>query len=290
MNEVDGSKFIHETSRQLCEEMLGARYEDPTHTQFPVSQFESVWSRLRTRNECQIHQAITPLIVPPPEFLFFNGHQSLEHLAQEVCADWTKSQPPPGPVPRPDFAIGIRSSAFTDGELEKMRCYSSWRRGALFTDNMYFPFLVCKVKACTQDISGAERQSVRACAMAVDAIIQLYRILGEAEASKLSGQILAISVTHDQTWVLIYEHYVIITGDQATHYRHPIMGGRLVFGGGPIAGWKMAHDFVRAVYDKFYPNHLKRIKDALAQMPGPEATSRIDSRSMRGSRAEFNSF
>jgi hypothetical protein len=126
--------------------------------------------------------------------------------------------------------------------------------------------------------------------MAVDAIIQLHLTLGEAEASKLSGQVLAISVTHDETWVLIYGHYAIITGDQAIHYRYPVMGAKLALGGGPIAGWKMAHDFVRGVYDKFYPNHLKRIKDALAQMPDPEATSRIDSRSMCWSRAEFNGF
>jgi hypothetical protein len=161
MDEVKGDMFASEASKKLCRKMLESRYEDPMYTQFPLSKFLFVWDRLRTRNEFRVYRDITPLLVPSPELLFFCGHQELEHIAEEVCADWTKSKPLAGPKPRPDFAVGIARSAFRDEEIVKLKHHSSWERATLFTNNIYFPFLLCEAKSSDQVINRADRQCVR---------------------------------------------------------------------------------------------------------------------------------
>ena len=137
---------------------------------------------------------------------------------------------------------------------------------------MYFPFLLCEAKSSQQVISRADRQAVRSSSMAVNAIIQLHRILGDDQASKLSGQILVFSVSHKNENVKIYGHYAITEGAEVTFYRHCIVSFTL--GPGEDAGSrKRTYDFVREVSHKFYPAHLKRISDALAKMDEPRTLS-----------------
>jgi hypothetical protein len=114
--------------------------------------------------------------------------------------------------------------------------------------------------------------------MAVNAIIQLYRVLGGDQTSKLSGQILVFSVSHTNEQIKIYGHYAIIEGAKVTFHRYRIK----TFNLGPgedIGSRKKTYDFVREVYGKFYLEHLKRIQDALAKMENPRAMSIDESES-----------
>ncbi|RMZ75771.1 hypothetical protein DV738_g5282, partial [Chaetothyriales sp. CBS 135597] len=269
-DEVKGDLFVSEDSKELCEKMLEAQYENPLHTQFPLSKFLLVWNRLRTRNEFRVNRDLTPLLVPSPELLFFCGHEELEHIAEEVCADFTKAKPLAGPKPRPDLSIGIDPSAFSDEEIAKLKNHSSPERATLFTDNLYYPFLLCETKCGNQVVSRADRQNIRSSSMAVNAIIQLYQVLDDNQVSKLSGQTLVFSISHTDEQVKIYGHYAVIQGAQVTFYRHRIDSFNL--GPGKNAdNRKKAYDFVREVYNTFYPAHLKRIQDALKQMNDPRA-------------------
>ena len=58
--------------------------------------------------------------------------------------------------------------------------------------------------------------------MAVNAMIQLYRVLGDDRASQLSRQILVFSVSHDKERVKVYGHYAVTEGATTTCYRYPI--------------------------------------------------------------------
>ncbi|RMD39141.1 hypothetical protein DV735_g5988, partial [Chaetothyriales sp. CBS 134920] len=286
-DKVKGDLFVSKASKKLCEDMFNAEFEDPVYTLFPISQFLLIWNRLRTRNEFRINRDLTPLLVPSPELLFFCGYSELEHIAEEVCADFTKSKPLAGAKPRPDFSVGIAPSAFTDEEIAKLKNHSSPERATLFTDNIYFPFLLCEAKCGSQVVSIADRQNIRSSSMAVNAIVQLHQVLGDDQASaKLSGQILVFSISHTDEHVKIYGHYAIITGAKVTFYRHRIDSFNL--GPGKNAGnRKKAYDFVREIYKSFYPAHLKRIQDALGQMEDPRqramaASMSIDQSSSQG--------
>jgi hypothetical protein len=281
MEEQKGRLLLSATSRALCETILLGRYDEPQYTLFPLSKFLDVCDRLRTRNEYRVFRDITPLLVPSAELLYICGHGDLEHISEEVSADWTKSDPMGGPKPRPDFAAGISSSAFTDEEISKLKNHTAWERPTLFTDNMYFPFLLCEAKSGDQGINRADRQNAQSSSMAVNAVVQLHRVLGDDRTSRLSGQILVFSVSHDNERVKIYGHYAVIEGAQATFYRYPIESFTLNFHEGQ--GRKRTYDFVREVYHRFYPEHLKRIQGALAQMIDPRAQSISSSMSIEES-------
>jgi hypothetical protein len=284
MEERKGQLFLAEASKALCETLLLGRYEEPQYTQFPLSKFLEVCDRLRTRNEYRIFKDITPLLVPSAELLYICGHDDLEHIAEEVSADWTKSDPMGGPKPRPDFAAGISSSAFTDEEVSKLKNHTAWERATMFTDNMYFPFLLCEAKSGDQGINRADRQNAQSGSMAVNAVVQLHRVLGDKRTSQLSGQILVFSVSHDNERVKIYGHYAVIEGARSTFYRYPIESFTLNFHEGQ--GRKGTYDFVREIYHSFYPEHLKRIQNALAEMEDPRAQSMTSSMSIEESESQ----
>ena len=284
MEEQKGRLFLSGASKVLCEDFLLVRYEEPPYTQFPLVKFLEVCDRLRTRNEYRVFRDITPLLVPSAELLFVCGHDDLEHIAEEVSTDWTKSDPMGGPKPRPDFAAGIASSAFTEEEISKLKNHTAWQRATLFTDNMYFPFLLSEAKCGDQGINRADRQNAQSSSMAVNAIIQLYRVLGDDQASRLSRQILVFSVSHDNERVKIYGHYAVVEGAKTTYYRYPIESFTLNFHEGQ--GRRRTHDFVREIYHKFYPRHLKRIRSALAEMDDLRAQSIPSSMSVEESESQ----
>jgi hypothetical protein len=124
---------------------------------------------------------------------------------------------------------------------------------------MYFPFLLCEAKSGDQPIDQADRRNAQSGSMAVNAIIQLYRVLGNEQTPQLSGRVLAFSVSHNNELVRIYGHYAVVEEAMESFF----------LDSGDRQGRKRTYDFVREVYHKFYPEHLKRIQDALADMTIP---------------------
>jgi hypothetical protein len=56
--------------------------------------------------------------------------------------------------------------------------------------------------------------------LAVRGIVELFRLV--KRETKLHGEILAFSISHDHQTVRIYGHYPIIDRKKITFYRHPI--------------------------------------------------------------------
>lgn len=275
MEEQKGMALVSEESKELCDELLLLEYEELEFTPFPLSKFLSVLDRVRLRNEYRVFRDITPLLVPSAELLFMCGQADLEHVAEEVSADWVKSDTMAGPKPRPDLSLGISASAFTEDEIAKLKNHTAWEKATLFTDNMYFPFLLCEAKSGDQGINRADRQNAQSSSMAVNAIIQLHRVLGMDHLIPLSGQVLAFSVSHDNERVKLYGHFAVIEGSKERFYRYPIESFTLNFRNGQ--GRKRTSDFIRGVYQKVYPKHLTRIREALAKMDSPQAQSVVSS-------------
>ncbi|KAK5093856.1 hypothetical protein LTS08_008815 [Lithohypha guttulata] len=267
MDELQGRSRVREESKSCCKRLSQSTYPEPQHTAFPLSEFLSVWQRVQKRNEARVYRDLTPLLVPSPELLWASGHQELEHVAEEISVEWTRCKTLGGPRPKPDLAVGIAPSAFDEEEKAKLKNHTAFERATLFTDNIYFPFLLCEAKCGDEGISRADRQNVQSASVAVMAIIQLCRAVDETKVADLSGQILVFSVSHDNLLVKLYGHFAIIAGEKLAFYRYPIASFVLNFE--ESQGRKRTHDFVREIYHSFYPAHLKRIRDALAAMDDP---------------------
>ncbi|KAK5080089.1 hypothetical protein LTR05_008800 [Lithohypha guttulata] len=278
IDELQGLSHVQEESKSYCKRLLQSTYPEPQHTAFPLSKFLSVWQRVQNRNEARICRDLTPLLVPSPELLSICGQQELEHVVEDIDTEWVRCKTLGGPRPKPDLAIGIAVSAFSEEELAKLQNHTAFERATLFTDNLYFPFLLCEAKSADVGISVADRQNMHSSSMAVNAIIQLYRAADEAQVPELSGRILVFSVSHDSERVKLYGHFAIIDGEKIAFYRYPIESFVLNFEASQ--GRKRTHDFVREIYHTFYPAHLKRIRDALAAMKDPRNVSMTSSMSI----------
>lgn len=141
-----GEAAISDESKQLCITLIDAKYEPPKNSLFEENLFWKVTNGVRSRNEPRVVRDIVPWLTPSAELLFMRGVLELEDLTEEIQTDWTRCVPLAGPSPRPDFTVGFQSSAFTDDELQKLKCYSAPEKPALVTEHLYFPFLVCETK------------------------------------------------------------------------------------------------------------------------------------------------
>jgi hypothetical protein len=255
--------------QQLCDDFLNSEYDTPDHSPFNGDMFWTALDRVRSRNELRVRRDVTPLIMPSAELLYLHGCVDLEHLIEELDAEWSKCSSLAGPQPKPDFCVGLMSSAFTEKEILKLKSYTAPNRATLVTEHLYFPFLTCEVKCGEQALNRADRQNAHSGSIAVNALVQLYRASSRVE--ELNRKILAFSISHDHSMVKIYGHYALIKDEKTTFYRHPIRSFDFTERNGKER-WT-AFNFTRAVYDKFAPLHLERIRSALERLPDSSSKS-----------------
>jgi hypothetical protein len=60
------------------------------HSPFHGDLFWTALDRVRCRNEWRVRRDITPSIVPSAELVYLHGCDNLEHLTEELDAEWTK--------------------------------------------------------------------------------------------------------------------------------------------------------------------------------------------------------
>ena len=259
-----------QTDKALCQELLKEEQPVPKDSLFNDDLFESTCEDIANRNEARVIQDIGRLIVPAPEELFRRGAKHLKHLIETVNESWIKSIPlVKGPRPQPDFAVGLKASAFTPDQRKKLQpSIGDWQTSSrlIATDEMYFPFLTAEVKCGNEALNIADRQNAHSAAVAANAVVELYRLVSRQD--ELHQRILIFSISHDNRAVRIYGHYVLIDGKVTSFYRHLIQSFDIVNQDGKDK-WT-AYKFVRNVYDKFYPVHHERICSAVNQLPNPE--------------------
>ena len=256
--------------KALCQTLLNAAQVVPHDSLFNDNLFKRVCQRVRNKNEARVVRDLSPLLVPSVEILYLRGATNLEHLIETVDESWVKSIPlVKGPRPQPDFAVGLKSSVFTPDQLKKLEpSIGDWKTTSrlVATDEMYFPFLTAEVKCGNEALNIADRQNAHSAAIAVNAIVELYRLISRQE--ELNRKILTFSISHDNEAVRIYGHYALINGKDTLFYRHPIKKFDFTSEDGKEK-W-MAYKFTRNVYDIFVPIHHKRICSAIDQLPNPE--------------------
>lgn len=143
--------------------------------------------------------------------------------SSRVNEGWNNWIPVTNPRPQPDWAAAFGRSAFSDDQLSKLGhslsdpAYLS-RFMAIYY--MRFPFLICEVKCGTTGLDIADWQNGHSMAVAVRGIVELFKF-GKKE-SKLHGERLTFSISHDHRTVRLYGYYPIINGGKINIYRHLI--------------------------------------------------------------------
>ncbi|KAL8644824.1 MAG: hypothetical protein Q9210_007051 [Variospora velana] len=256
--------------KALCRELLNKEQPVPPDSLFNDDLFEWTLEDISNRNEARVIQDIGRLIVPAPEELARRGATHLKHLIETVDEGWIKSIPLiKGPRPQPDFAVGLKSSAFTSEQLRKLQpSIDDWQTTSrlVATDEMYFPFLTAEVKCGNEALNIADRQNAHSAAVAANAVVELYRLVSRQD--ELHQKILTFSISHDHRAVRIYGHYVLIDGKDTSFYRHLIQSFDIVNRDGEDK-WT-AYKFTLSVYHDFRRIHHERITSAADQLPDPE--------------------
>ena len=257
-------------SKVLCQNLLNADQTVPHDSLFNDDLFRRVCQRVRNKNEARVIRDLSPLLVPSAEILYLRGATNLEHLIETVDESWIKSIPLiKGPRPQPDFAVGLKSSAFTSDQLKKLQpSIGDWQTTSrlVATDEMYFPFLTAEVKCGNEALDIADRQNAHSAAVAANAVVELYRLVSRQD--ELHQKILTFSISHDHRAVRIYGHYVLVDGKDTSFYRHLIQDFSIVNQDGKDK-WT-AYKFTLSVYHDFRRIHHERITSAADQLPDPE--------------------
>ncbi|KAI4282821.1 MAG: hypothetical protein L6R35_005306, partial [Caloplaca aegaea] len=291
MNTHASRPAVTAKSQRLCSDYLHANYDLPANPLYHGDEFSQLLARLSDRNEARVFRDLTPMIMPSAEHLHILGDEDLSDLTEELNTEWIKCNTLAGPRPKPDCAAGLKPSAFTEEEIMKLKVYTAPSRATLFTENMYFPFLMCEAKCGDQALDRADRQNMHSCSVAVNALVQLFRAVPAVPAApevpaasaatgqegettsrvqELDREVLAFSIAHDNSSAQIYGHYAVIDGDKTSFYRHPIYQLKFDFSHGNDR-WNF-YQFVRSVYAEFAPVHMRRIQSAIAQLPSPPAS------------------
>lgn len=273
MGLLRGEDCVSEESKKLCVDLQQITYKAIKPLIYPKTAIRKLIDFCRNRNEAIVNRDITPLIIPPITSLYFDGDSNLEHVVDEVNADWYGQCVLEGPRLRPDLAIGLFSSAFTEEEIDKLKRYTSVDNWTQVTMQMFFPFLMCEVKCGSQGLDIADRQNMHSCSVAVRALVRLeqeadkYRLEKEMEkkTDSLNGQVLVFSISHDQQDARLYGHYAILQGGKWTYYRYRIRRYDLTDNDSLLA----IHNFARNILKTYLPGYVRRLKDALAVLPDP---------------------
>lgn len=259
-----------QADKALCQELLKKEQPVPKDSLFNDDLFEYTCEDIANRNEARVIQDIGRLIVPAPEELFRRGAKHFKHLIETVDECWIKSIPlVRGPRPQPDFAVGLKSSAFTSDQLRKLQpSVGDWQTTSRLVaiDEMYFPFLTAEVKCGNEALNIADRQNAYSAAVAANAVVELYRLVSRQD--ELNQKILTFSISHDNRAVRIYGHYALIKGKDTLFYRHCLEDFSFTRKSGEEK-WT-SYKFTINIFEMFYPIHHERICSAVDQLPNPE--------------------
>ncbi|MCJ1412923.1 hypothetical protein MMC19_007023 [Ptychographa xylographoides] len=271
---MKNSALTQKSSEELYESYLQGDRIPKWWPSYPPEKIPAILDRVDGLNEARIQRDIMPLIVPSAENLFYCGEPVEDWIGDDIQATWTKAATMGSTRPKPDYTAGLLRKAFTKDENDKLRNYASPLRPFLFTAELSFPFLICEAKSGDEGLNKAYRQNVHSASIAVRAIFELYKkSFGDSDperVNKLYGQILVFTISYNHNIAHLHGHFAVISEDvpeKLEFYRCEIALFSLTSNKGRDRF--RTYNFVQNVYEKFAPEHRKRIKDAVAHLESP---------------------
>lgn len=211
-------------------------------------------------------QDVARLLVPSVETFATYGATHLEHLIEGVNEAWLGNIPIQGPRPQPDYFVGFRRSAFTNGQLKKIDpLIGSAFETSFFiaTFRIYFPFFTSEVKCGAAALDIADRQNAHSMSVGLRALIALFQLVGREK--ELDRKILTFSISHDHRTVRIHGHYPVFENDRPIFYRHPIHEFGFTVSDGKEK-WT-TYKFTKNIYDHYAPKLHELICSAIDDLP-----------------------
>ncbi|MCJ1462015.1 hypothetical protein MMC07_000615 [Pseudocyphellaria aurata] len=274
MDAFRGGELVSEESENLCIDLQQITRHTIEPSIFPIRDIRKILNFCRNRNEAIVNRDVTPILIPSITSLYFGGDDSLEHVIDEVNEMWCSQCFLEGPQIKPDLAIGLFSSAFTEEEIFKMNMYATVDNWTRTTTHMYFSFLMCEVKSGEQGLDIADRQNMHSCSVAVRAILRIQQAANKCRPEKvtdsLDRKILVFSISHTQQNARLFGHYGIAREQTWTYYRHCIQTFDLIYNKNSLLA---IHNFVRNILQDYLPVHVRRLKAALEALPDPNVAS-----------------
>ncbi|KAG9239880.1 hypothetical protein BJ878DRAFT_530016 [Calycina marina] len=83
----------------------------------------------------------------------------------------------------------------------------------------YSPFFTCEAKCGAAALDIADRPNAHSMTIAVRGIVELLRLVKRER--ELRRQILAFSISHDNSSVRIYGHFPLVNGGRQDHFLLP---------------------------------------------------------------------
>lgn len=238
----------------------------PIDSLFRDDLFEKTCRKIEDRNEARVIQDIGRLIAPSAETLATYGATQLDYLIEGVNETWSGNIAVVGPLPKPDYSVGFRRSAFSKEQLKKLdKLIGSVFETSLFvaTYRMYFPFFTCEVKCGVAALDIADRQNAHSMTIALRALVELYRSVKREK--ELNREILTFSISHDHDLVRLYGHYTVVDENEISFYRHPIRKFSFTDMDGKEK-WT-AYKFVKNIYNHYSLKLHKKICSAIDSLP-----------------------
>ena len=271
---MKASALMKLASKNLCTELLGGDREPIGFPVFPAARVLDVLAQVENANEGRIQRDVLPCVVPSAENLRFWGVLGLESIAEEISALWTRCATMGSTIPKPVYVAGLSQEAFSSDELDSLRNYTTFTTPFMFTPHLCFPFLICETKSGDEGMNEGHRQNLHSAAIAVRAIFELYwAAYGKSDrrVKELYGQVLVFTIAHNHEIVYIYGHFAVLSAETpetlAFHRCQITVLSLTALDGKDL---NKPQNFVRNVYDKFAPEHLKRIKEAAKKLPSPD--------------------
>ncbi|KAI9684496.1 MAG: hypothetical protein M1829_002306 [Trizodia sp. TS-e1964] len=188
-----------------------------------------------------------PWVVPSAEVLYILGELKINYIWDGIDVEWTNCVVMGSTKPKPDYVAALSHLAYTADELDKL-------------------------EYCSVGFTESNRQNIHSACIAVKAIFDLYeKAFSKTDPHRLkelNGKILVFSVSHNHEDSKFYGHYAVPNPSDSkklVFYRKYIKGYNLAVSEGEDV--YKAYNFVFNIYEKFAPQHLRRIKDALANLP-----------------------
>ena len=155
-----GEAAVSADCKEMCASLTNANYEPPKDSLFDGDLFWKVMNSIRSRNEPRVVRDISQYVTPSAEHLELRGLLEAEHLREELQTEWHRCDSLAGPAPKPDLAVGLGLSAFTEKELKKMQNYGTFQKPTEVAESLFFPFLVCEAKVSSCPVNDHSASSL----------------------------------------------------------------------------------------------------------------------------------
>lgn len=204
--------------------------------------------------------------MPSAETAALSGEHELDCLVEALNEGWNSSLPLIDPRPQPDYCDGFRDDAFTSEQLTRLKALCCDRAAGnqylfMATNEMFFPFLTCEVKCGVVGLDTADRQNAHSMTLAVRGVVDLFQRVNREK--ELHRQIVAFSISHDNSQVRHYGHYAEIDGQTIRYYRHTIREFTFT---DEKDRW-VSYRFTKALYTNWMPQQLRKICSAIDMLP-----------------------